>query len=120
MASFVAATGLRSGGQAAMSAQSGETQVGFFSLKDRQTIREMEGGTDTEKRDVRYRRSCGFVVCLSCSDRRRVDLEGVEGTIKDDISLKGGLYGVSERLLSSATGCVFSLTCSSPCMSSPL
>lgn len=27
-----------------------ETQVGFFSLKDRQTIREMEGGTDREKR----------------------------------------------------------------------
>lgn len=64
--------------------------------------------------------SCGFVVCLSCSDRRGVDLDCVEGTIKDDISLKGGLYGVTERLLSSATGCVFSLTCPSPCMSSPL
>lgn len=59
-------------------------------------------------------------MCLSCSDRRGVDLESAEGTIKDDISLKGGLYGVTERLLSSATGCVFSLTCPSPCMSSPL
>lgn len=59
-------------------------------------------------------------MCLSCSDRRGVDLESVEGTIKDDISLKGGLYGVTERLLSSATDCVFSLTCPDPCMSSPL
>lgn len=49
-----------------------------------------------------------------------MDLESVEGTIKADISLKGGLYGVIERLLSSATGCVFSLTCPSPCMSSLL
>lgn len=96
-----------------------ETQVGFFSLKDRQTIREIEGWTDCVKRTSDIG-SCGFVVCLSCSDRRGVDLDCVEGTIKDDISLKGGLYGVTERLLSSATGCVFSLTCPSPCMSSPL
>lgn len=59
-------------------------------------------------------------MCLSCSDRREVDLESVEGTIKDDISLKGGLYGVTEWLLSSAIGCEFSLTCPSPCMSSLL
>lgn len=57
---------------------------------------------------------------LSCSDRREVDLESVEGTIKDDISLKGGLYGSTEGLLSGAIGCVLSLTCPSPCMSSPL
>lgn len=44
-------------------------------------------------------------MCLSCSDRREVDLESVEGTIKDDISLKGGFYGATERLLSSAIGC---------------
>lgn len=62
----------------------------------------------------------GFVVCLRCCDRRGVDLEGVEGTIKDDISLKGVLYGVTERLLSSVTGCVFFLTCPSTCLSSPL
>lgn len=88
-------------------------------LKDRQTIRAMEGGTDREKRtsDIVARR---FVVCLSCSDRRGVDLESVAETIKDDISLKSGLYGVTEGLLSRATDCVFSLTCPSPCMSSPL
>lgn len=59
-------------------------------------------------------------MCLSCSDRREVNLESVEETIKDDISLKGGLYRATDRLLSSAIGCVFSLTCPSPCMSSPL
>lgn len=96
-----------------------ETQVGFFPPKDRQTIREIEGGTAWEKRTSDIG-PCGFVVCLSCSDRRGVDLECVEGTIKDDISLKGVLYGATGRLLSSATGCVFSLTCTSPCMSSPL
>ncbi|MEQ2173866.1 hypothetical protein GOODEAATRI_001893, partial [Goodea atripinnis] len=95
------------------------TQVGFFPPKDRQTIREIEGGTAWEKRTSDIG-PCGFVVCLSCSDRRGVDLESVEGTIKDDISLKGVLYGATGRLLSSATGCVFSLTCTSPCMSSPL
>lgn len=96
-----------------------ETQVSFFSLKDRQTIREIEEGTEKGEgmSDIGAQ---GFVVCLSCSDRRGVDLESVEAAIKDDISLKGGLYGVTERLLSGATGCVFFLTCPSPCMSFPL
>lgn len=84
----------------------------------RQSERWKEGQTERKGRPISA--LGGFVVCLSCSDRRGVDLQSVEGTIKDDISLKGGLYGVTERLLSSATGCVFSLTCPSPCMSSLL
>lgn len=119
MACFVAATGLRSGGQAAMSAQSGDT--GWLLLTKGQADNQRDGRRGlTERKGRPISALGGFVVCLSGSDRRGVDLEGVEGTIKDDISLKGGLYGVTERLLSSATGCVFSLTCPSPCMSSPL
>lgn len=44
----------------------------------------------------------------------------LEGTIKGDISLKAGLYGVTGRLLSSAIGYVFSVTCPSPCTTSLL
>lgn len=35
----------------------------------------------------------------------------LEGTIKGDISLKGGLYAVTGRPLSSAVGYVLSMTC---------
>lgn len=51
-------------------------------------------------------------------------LESVEGTIKDDISLKGGLvwidWGGRRAEASDAIGCVLSQTCPGPCMSSPL
>lgn len=55
---------------------------------------------------------------LSCSDRRKVDLESVGRSIKGDISLKGGLYGVAGRPLSSAVGYVFSMTCPTLCITS--
>lgn len=50
--------------------------------------------------------------------------ESVEETIKDDISLKGGLVWIDRRgrraAASSTIGCVPSPTCPGPCMSSLL
>lgn len=42
----------------------------------------------------------------------------LEGSIKGDISLKGGLCGVAGRPLSTAVGYVFSMTCPSLCITS--